>query len=151
MNVQHETPDAQHSRGRGSSRRIYAIPRNEPILFPGHFLCITRIERNLCGLQRAFANGFVSENEPILGGLEGVGCREHNIAASRRTRLRQSQLRYADAALGLGGEMDSASGNRRRLQSITRRLRVAGCRLCGLRQRGWFAGNHAPAAQSRQY
>ena len=45
--------------------------RNEPKLFERQILCITLIHRTLHRLQTVFAIGFVLENEPNLGGLEG--------------------------------------------------------------------------------
>ena len=101
------TTGARLARTRGSAlprpkgRKKCAIPRNEPILFPGHFPYIRLIERYLRGLQSWFANGFVLENEPILGLQLGLFSEikarlpRKQLHAYRRGRAARTILRFA--------------------------------------------------------
>jgi hypothetical protein len=58
---------------KGGRRIQHAILPNEPILFEQKIICINLIYSSLHCFLAVFSNGFVLENEPILGGKKRSG------------------------------------------------------------------------------
>jgi hypothetical protein len=71
-----------------ANRGLYTFLRNEPTVFLDNFLCISSFYRYLCRLQRAFAGGFVLENEPNSGGSVRWFASNGGFVSGKRTHSR---------------------------------------------------------------
>jgi len=71
-----------------ANRGLYTFLRNEPTVFGGGFLHISRISKCLCRLQARFAGGFVLENEPNSGGSVRWFASNGGFVSGKRTHLR---------------------------------------------------------------
>ena len=117
--------EGQAARATKGTRPLYMFLRNEPTVFGGEMLWNIHLVKDLCGLQKAFAGGFVLENEPTGGVFLGGERRKVGSFAAKTTsrvcRRRQRRLvELGSVGLGLRITDDHERGHGRSRQAALR-------------------------------